>query len=107
MLWAILLQVMRGYHLASALGRYEEWLNRTSINKLQFRCLYWMTSVFNFFRILFLITITIVIEVYGKEIEWQWFAAYVYTATNCIVLLVYILGFSTNSLNANKVSTLL
>jgi hypothetical protein len=68
MLWAILLQVIRGYHLASAVGRYEEWLNQTSINKVHFRCLYWMTSVFNFLRIIFLVTMTIVIEVYNEEI---------------------------------------
>lgn len=89
------------------MGRYEEWLNSTAINKGHFRCLYWVASVVNLLRVLFLITISIMIEVYGQEEGWGWMAAFIYTTSNCLVLLVYILGFSADALENNKVSTLL
>jgi hypothetical protein len=67
-----------------------------------------MTSFFNLLRILFLVTMTIIIEMYDKELEWQWLAAYIYTFTNCAVLLVYIFGFSTKEVDGSfKVGTLL
>lgn len=72
-------------------------LKHITIKKIQFRLLYWMTSLFNFLRILFLITLTVIIDLYDKEIEWQWLAAYIYTFSNCAVLLVYIFGFSTEA----------
>lgn len=56
--------------------------------------LYWMTTFFNFLRISFLIGITIVIELKNEDFEWQWLSAYIYTISNCIILFVYIFGFS-------------
>ena len=63
MIWAILLQIMSGKRLANALGSYEEWMNHISIQKVQFRCLYWVTSLVNIVRISILLFVTIIIEI--------------------------------------------
>ena len=61
--------------------------------------LYWVTSICNFSRILFLILVTILIEVYGRYESWSWLAVYIYTGSNCIVLFVYIFGLSTGAID--------
>jgi len=61
----------------------------------QFRLLYWASSFCNIGRLLFLIAVTIAMEFELGVAGWEWLAAYIYTFTNCIVILIYLLGFST------------
>lgn len=106
-LLAIIKQIITGNGLARALGRYEQWLNHIAIRKIQFRCLYWITSFLNGLRILYLITLTIMIEIDDTLIQETWLSIYIYTFSNCVVILIYTFGFSTQNQQDYKFSTLL
>lgn len=61
----------------------------------QFRLLFWVTSIANLARLLFLVGVTVAFEFELARPGWEWLAAYLYTFSNCLVLPIYIFGFST------------
>jgi hypothetical protein len=51
--------------------------------------------MFNTLRIIFLVFVTITLKIDTAYTSSQWLAAYIYTFSNTIVILIYLLGFST------------
>jgi len=92
-LYALFLQLYHGHTLKSSINKYKEWMNTISISLLQFKCLYYISTILNVLRIGYLIAITIIVDIYQSEEEWLYVFGYVYTATNIIVIGVYLGGF--------------